>query len=471
MKISKTILLILLVFESAVISAQEGIRFMDGSLAAIMSIAKERNKNVFIDTYADWCIPCKRMEKKFKNKDVADFFNEHFINYRVNMQNPTRAADLRQKYDVVFLPTMYILDPNGLIKYQVDKELTINELLNAGQGALDPNSYFVSDATAVRRKDGTISGGSKPKIVKPAPEKKNNPKSVDVVKVVQGKVETKTSKPIDTATGNISISEATRRAKILESYETVDESTQKVLAVLGEGELPPEVLRQEAYLRLEFMDGSSKVAASKYLATQNDWSTTENRKFIMDFVSSTFSKEYDYICDNKDDFIAQFGDAKVKRTLEVLTYRTLHNAVPRPSLEEAAVLYTKLGSNDNIKQATHYYINRLIADGNTSEVLEVSENYLESSPNDHEMMYILGRYISTKSDRNESETKKAISLIKDASKINPNSLIYLDLLASLYVDKGESKKLKVTLEQAMKLAKEQGVDFKKYETKIIKMEG
>ncbi len=461
----------MLFFWSATTSAQDGIRFMDGSLAAIMSIAKERNKNVFIDTYADWCIPCKRMEKKFKNKDVANFFNEHFINYRVNMQNPSRAADLRQKYDVVFLPTMYILDPNGLIKYQVDKELTIDELLNAGQGALDPNSYFVSDATAVRRKDGTISGGSKPKITKPASEKKNNPKSVDIVKAEPKKEKTQSSKPIDPATGNISISEATRRAKILESYETVDESSQKVLAVLGEGELPPEVLRQEAYLRLEFMDGSSKAAASKYLATQNDWSTTENRKFIMDFVSSTFSKEYDYICDNKEDFIEQFGDAKVKRTLEVLTYRTLHNAVPRPSLDEAAVLYTKLGSKDNVKQATHYYVNRLIADGNTSDVLKISEDYLDNSPNDHELMYIVGRYLSTKSGRNDNETKEAISLAKDASKINPNSLIYLDLLASLYDDVGDSKKVKFTLEKAMKIAKEQGVDFKKYETKIIKMEG
>jgi thiol:disulfide interchange protein len=87
----------MLVFWSAAISAQEGIRFMDGSLAAIMSLAKKRNENVFIDTYADWCVPCKRIEGKFKNKDVAMFFNEHFINYRVNMQNPTRSTDLRRK--------------------------------------------------------------------------------------------------------------------------------------------------------------------------------------------------------------------------------------------------------------------------------------------------------------------------------------------------------------------------------------
>jgi hypothetical protein len=42
------------------------------------------------------------------------------------------------------------------------------------------------------------------------------------------------------------------------------------LAVLGAGEFPPEILFQEAYLRLEFMDGSHKQAAKKYLSTQEN---------------------------------------------------------------------------------------------------------------------------------------------------------------------------------------------------------
>ncbi len=131
---------------------------------------------------------------------------------------------------------MYILDPNGLIKYQVDKELTVSELLNAGQISLDPDSYFVSDATAVHRKDGTITRGQRPNITKPKINKTNNPKSINVVKVAPKKVENETSNPIDTATGNISTSAAARRAKILESYETVEGASQKVLAILGEGE-------------------------------------------------------------------------------------------------------------------------------------------------------------------------------------------------------------------------------------------
>jgi len=447
---------------SGILTAQEGIRFMDGSLAAIMSIAKERNKNVFIDTYADWCVPCKRMDEKFKNRDVAVFFNEHFINYRVNMQNPTRAAEIRRKYDVVFLPTMYILDPNGLIKYQVDKELTVSELLNAGQASLDPTSYFVSDATAVRRKDGTISGGNQ--IQKPAAtEVKKTPKSTEVAIVKKESSEVPNTKPIDTATGNVSISAATRRAKILDSYETVEGSSQKVLAVLGAGELPPEVLKQEAYLRLEFMDGSSNTAAQKYLATQSDWNTEENRKFIMDFLNSTFSKEYQFLVDHKEDFISQFGDSKVNRSLEVLTYRTLHNAVPRPTLEEAITLYGNLDSESSIKKGNHYYINRLIADGNTNEVLGVSKAYLNDHNKDHEMMYSVARYIGSKNDRSEDELDQAVDLLESAVKLMPKHLIYLDLLANKYVEQVRPKKAKSIFQKAAKVAREQGKESKKYE--------
>ncbi len=459
-----------MVLMSSILTAQEGIRFVDGSLAAVMSIAKERNKNVFIDTYADWCVPCKRMEEKFKNKDVADFFNEHFINYRINMQNPTRAAEIRRKYDVVFLPTMYILDPNGLIKYQVDKELTVSELLNAGQASLDPTSYFVSDATAVRRKDGTISGNKRPKTTT-STEIKKTPKSIEVAKVkTKPSNQTNTrpttkpaTKPIDTATGNISISAATRRAKILDSYETVEGSSQKVLAVLGEGEMPPEVLRQEAYLRLEFMDGSSNAAAQKYLATQSDWNTTENRKFIMDFLNSTFSDEYQFVVEHKGDFINQFGESKVNRSLEVLTYRTLHNAVPRPSLEEAIELYGNISPTDHIKKGNHYYVNRLIAEGSTDEVQKISKSYLKDNNDDHEMMYSVARHIGSKKNSTEEELEQAVDLMEMAVKIVPKHLVYLDFLGNVYLNLKRSKKAKSIFQKAAKVAKEQGKDSKKYE--------
>lgn len=436
-------------------SAQEEIRFSDGSLNAILSIAKDHNKNVFIDTYADWCIPCKRMEKKFKNKDVALFFNEHFINYRVNMQNPIKANQLRKRYDIVFLPTMLIVDPNGVVKYQVDRELSTSELLNMGQKALDPSAYYISEATAVRRNTNNVAVVQQPK---PHPvNKTTQPKSTP---------NSKEKSSTNTLTA-ASTSEATNRAQTLDRYETVEGSSQKVLAVLGVGELPPQVLLQEAYLRLEFMDGSHKIAAKNYLATQKDWNTETNRKFIFDFVNNASSPEYDFLIANKEEFNNQFGQTAVKKTLEIITYRALHNAVPRPNLEESILLYSRLGVKEPRRQGFNYYISRLITEDKVNEVARIGDQYLESAAQDHEIQYTISRILTYRDNRTIENLNKAKKMMKQAIEISPSTLIYLDLLGKIYTDLEQADNAKRIYKKAIQEAKRQGVDSKMYENKSI----
>jgi thiol-disulfide isomerase/thioredoxin len=434
--------------------AQQEIQFSDGSLHAIMAMAKDQNKNVFIDTYADWCQPCKRMEKKFKDKEVAHFYNEHFINYRVNMQNPIMADPLRKKYDIVFLPTMMIVDPNGIIKYQVDRELNTIELLDMGQKAL--SSYYASEATAIRRNSNQLVEASKQP--KSDIEKSSNPQS-------QSK---KSESPV---AAHYTISPATRRAKILEGYETVEESSEKVLAVLGAGELPPEILLKEAYLRLEFMDGSHKQAAKNYLATQKNWDSETNRKFILDFVNNVNSPEYNFIIAHREKFDHQLGREKVKKTLEILTYRALYNAVPRPSLQETIQLYTNLQVKEPKRKAYNYYISRLIAEDNLNEVMDNCNEYLSLSSKDHEYQYTVARFLTNRVNRTEENLLKASELMESAVRIEPTSLIYLELLAIIYSDQGKTNLAKRTYQKAAQLAKKQGKAYKIYEEKGMALNG
>ena len=58
--------------------------------------AKKENKLVFIDAYTAWCQPCVMMGKNVFTLDkVADFYNEHFINLKIDFG---KEKELAEKY-------------------------------------------------------------------------------------------------------------------------------------------------------------------------------------------------------------------------------------------------------------------------------------------------------------------------------------------------------------------------------------
>lgn len=76
---------------------------------------KSESKTIFIDFYADWCAPCKKMEQEvFEDPVVADYYNTNFINYQINVDSEIGKV-LKQKYDVTGFPTSLYLDKFGQI--------------------------------------------------------------------------------------------------------------------------------------------------------------------------------------------------------------------------------------------------------------------------------------------------------------------------------------------------------------------
>lgn len=41
----------------------QGITFFEGTWEEALATAKEENKSIFVDTYTDWCAPCKKNEQ------------------------------------------------------------------------------------------------------------------------------------------------------------------------------------------------------------------------------------------------------------------------------------------------------------------------------------------------------------------------------------------------------------------------
>ena len=101
--------------------AQEGkgIQFFKGTFAQALAKAKSEGKPLFVDFYAVWCGPCKKMEKQiFTQPEVGEYFNKHFVAIQLDAEKPENV-DVAKTYKVEAFPTLGIFDGEG-------KALSIN---------------------------------------------------------------------------------------------------------------------------------------------------------------------------------------------------------------------------------------------------------------------------------------------------------------------------------------------------------
>ena len=122
----------------------EGIRFFHGTWDEALQEAREQGKMLFVDIWASWCGPCKRMAATtFMEKEAGDYFNAHFVNYKLltdpeDKAEPKQAPELAQKYHANFLPTLVWLDGDGNLLHFATGYHEVAELIAEAKRAQDP---------------------------------------------------------------------------------------------------------------------------------------------------------------------------------------------------------------------------------------------------------------------------------------------------------------------------------------------
>ena len=368
------------------------VKFHHIDVAEAVTMAEAEGKKIFIDTYAPWCIPCKKMDPIFRDRDVAAYFNEHFINVKVNMDRHL-GKDIAARYHVAFLPTLLFVEPNGKLRLSVDRVVTKQELLAFAKAALKKPEYRpIAQVKQPQKTNGTVT---------------RQPTSKEVATTVKKTDKAATESP---------------------------EPEEKILMVFDEDKQSsdPQQYFQEAYFRMQLMDGSHWESARAYLATQKDWTTEKNMRFIFDFVKSTQTPEFDFIIANRKRFNEVFDAFQIDRTVEILVYTRLNQGYPRPELDEAIELFKHVKVVNPELRAYKYIIKRKIDEQDDEDILTYIENYLRiDGYADSKMLNLYGNYAANTTAKRK-DLIVAKKYVEKALEQHPENPSYHMTLAKIY---------------------------------------
>lgn len=117
----------------------QGIEFKQGEWNNVKDLAAQEDKIIMMDVYADWCVPCKTMDKEvFKNDEVGIFYNANFINYKVDAEKG-EGIKIAENYDVKYFPTILFIESSGKL---IDKKMgyiAAIEFIETGKSVLNPD--------------------------------------------------------------------------------------------------------------------------------------------------------------------------------------------------------------------------------------------------------------------------------------------------------------------------------------------
>ena len=107
-------LFLFLLISTTCISNTYTIDFLDISIEEALKKANQENKNVLLYFTADWCGPCKYMEKfTFKNDTVRTYLNDNFIALKIN-ESTSKGEKLVRKFKIHLFPTFIVLNKEGI---------------------------------------------------------------------------------------------------------------------------------------------------------------------------------------------------------------------------------------------------------------------------------------------------------------------------------------------------------------------
>lgn len=105
-----------------------------------MNLARVQKKLVFVDLYADWCVPCRIMDVNvYGDSAVAKLLNERFIPVKLDADSEEgivcdgKKNSARKCFSSVWelkaLPSFVLVAPKGMSILTVTQSMTVDDML------------------------------------------------------------------------------------------------------------------------------------------------------------------------------------------------------------------------------------------------------------------------------------------------------------------------------------------------------
>ncbi len=115
----------------------QGIEFFHGTYAEAVEKAQKENKLIFMDAFAEWCGPCKRMAATtFKDEKVGKYFNDNFVNLKMDMEKG-EGPGLQNKFGVTAYPTLLFINGKGELAHKGMGAMGNDQLIALGRAAMN----------------------------------------------------------------------------------------------------------------------------------------------------------------------------------------------------------------------------------------------------------------------------------------------------------------------------------------------
>lgn len=132
----KLFILIQMMFFS-VLTWGQGINFEKCSFEEALRKAKTENKLLFVDAYATWCGPCKRMMSTVLNQSVVGkYYKEHFISIKIDIEKG-EGPTIKKIYGIEGVPDYLFLDGDGNLIYRLGGAMPLEKFMEGSKSAVE----------------------------------------------------------------------------------------------------------------------------------------------------------------------------------------------------------------------------------------------------------------------------------------------------------------------------------------------